>query len=830
MSKKSGGFNPFGGLFDFNRDGKTDLGEQWLAMKIFEECTKENEPTHDYHDYSSFSSSDDDYGWREYCDDGSEFGVDPEDYETEEEYDEALAEAKVAWRDTCDDGSEYGVDPEDYETEDEYNDALTEAKYAWRKTCEDGFEFHVDPEDYETEDEYDEALAEARVAWRDFCEDGTLYGLDPEDYETEDEYNDALSEAKVAWRKTCKDGTDYGVDPEDYETEEEYNEALSKSVCAKDYPNHRKYNAANELACIKAGFNFFSDEDEKNAVIRKCEFILNSPEIIAAQYMTHEGEFLYAQAVKENFKLPAGVDIEDEDDQVENYIDEVIQEIANENPQLALDVWLWCIDQFYPYRHFDTDETYIVNCMLYQLDSMPDEFIDALLERLKGRNDLMRILLQSCEDADQAVQYLGYKMLEKGDVESAKNVVQSFLSGKFATPDKVCSAIEGLISYSMNYDELETAERFKENLLPIFNEIQQPKVQKKLKKWATAVDSYISEMERTDDKYAYSRLYAWRANCQDGSALGVDPLDYDTESEYNEAILAEKYEWREWCADEAVEYGLSVTDYETQESFEAAVEQERNKAREEEQRQRLEQLRIRQARAKERRQEQEEKRKASIDPLAETDMTVYTFCGVVFPHGGTVYHYRTEDETLQVGDTVIVPVGDEGKEAIVEIVCVEKHRRKTAPYPVDKAKFITCKYEDECEAKIIDADHIRCPVADRAISTTECIEIMEVADEMLKERILQNYDPPIDFDEGKRALCKRCRYMSREVQEVGGIKISTKQLQLLKKYGVDFSEDINDILETLDAKITEIGFDSNYELNNTGRKLQRLYDALYEQN
>lgn len=44
MSKK-GSFwdNPFGGMFDFNGDGKEDLGEQWIAMQIFDECTKEDE-------------------------------------------------------------------------------------------------------------------------------------------------------------------------------------------------------------------------------------------------------------------------------------------------------------------------------------------------------------------------------------------------------------------------------------------------------------------------------------------------------------------------------------------------------------------------------------------------------------------------------------------------------------------------------------------------------------------------------------------------------------------------------------------------------------------
>lgn len=38
---------PFGGLFDFNGDGKEDLGEQWIAFKMFEEATKEDDTSTD---------------------------------------------------------------------------------------------------------------------------------------------------------------------------------------------------------------------------------------------------------------------------------------------------------------------------------------------------------------------------------------------------------------------------------------------------------------------------------------------------------------------------------------------------------------------------------------------------------------------------------------------------------------------------------------------------------------------------------------------------------------------------------------------------------------
>ena len=146
MAKKGGSFwdNPFGGLFDFNRDGREDFGEQWLAFKIFEECTKETEPDHSDFAYSPHY---DNYSWRHHCEDGSEYGVDPFDFETEEEYERAIKKAKYAWRDICEDGFEYGVHPQDYETEEDYLSALEDAKYGWRLTCEDGSDVGIDPED-----------------------------------------------------------------------------------------------------------------------------------------------------------------------------------------------------------------------------------------------------------------------------------------------------------------------------------------------------------------------------------------------------------------------------------------------------------------------------------------------------------------------------------------------------------------------------------------------------------------------------------------------------------------------------------------------------------
>lgn len=112
-----------------------------------------------------------------------------------------IPEAKVndnryAWRLNCEDGSEYGIYAEDYETREEYHDAIHREKYAWRDWCEDGSELGIDPDDYETEDEYEEALEEARHSMGD-TEDKDVFFADHEDcVEDDDENSDDVAEVE----------------------------------------------------------------------------------------------------------------------------------------------------------------------------------------------------------------------------------------------------------------------------------------------------------------------------------------------------------------------------------------------------------------------------------------------------------------------------------------------------------------------------------------------------------------------------------------------------------------------------------------------------------
>jgi len=70
------------------------------------------------------------------------------------------------------------------------------------------------------------------------------------------------------------------------------------------------------------------------------------------------------------------------------------------------------------------------------------------------------------------------------------------------------------------------------------------------------------------------------------------------------------------------------------------------------------------------------------------------YCGVEFSDGGSIYHYRTTDLRINVGDIVIVPVGKDNEEKEAIIKTVDYCRWDDTPYPLEKTKQIIRKIDD----------------------------------------------------------------------------------------------------------------------------------------
>lgn len=80
----------------------------------------------------------------------------------------------------------------------------------------------------------------------------------------------------------------------------------------------------------------------------------------------------------------------------------------------------------------------------------------------------------------------------------------------------------------------------------------------------------------------------------------------------------------------------------------------------------------------------------------------YIFCSVVFSENSKSYYYMTDDETIKIGDYVLVPVGETNEEKRVKVVNVEYFTSENAPYPVNRTKKII----EKCEPDILFDDYV----------------------------------------------------------------------------------------------------------------------------
>jgi len=123
------------------------------------------------------------------------------------------------------------------------------------------------------------------------------------------------------------------------------------------------------------------------------------------------------------------------------------------------------------------------------------------------------------------------------------------------------------------------------------------------------------------------------------------------------------------------------------------------------------------------------------------------FLSVRFGDYGKSYYYLTDDDSIEVGDQVVVPVGHEGTERIVEVVKKQYFAPDSVPMPIEKVKSIVEKFV-RSEDKML-----YCPMCECEISEDDCYDVL--------------YDPCTEGIEGiitaeeidkKRDICTKCRY------------------------------------------------------------------------
>lgn len=88
-----------------------------------------------------------------------------------------------------------------------------------------------------------------------------------------------------------------------------------------------------------------------------------------------------------------------------------------------------------------------------------------------------------------------------------------------------------------------------------------------------------------------------------------------------------------------------------------------------------------------------------LNPLfygkAKRRQSEYIFCSVTFDEGYKSYYYLTDDDSIDVGDLVIVPAGRDNHEAVVEVMDIKYFSEENAPFPIEKTKRIIRKCKDD---------------------------------------------------------------------------------------------------------------------------------------
>lgn len=65
------------------------------------------------------------------------------------------------------------------------------------------------------------------------------------------------------------------------------------------------------------------------------------------------------------------------------------------------------------------------------------------------------------------------------------------------------------------------------------------------------------------------------------------------------------------------------------------------------------------------------------------------YCSVEFEDGYKSYYYISDDDTIEVGDFVLVPAGKDNHEAVVEVVKKEYFAEEDVPFPMAKQNTLS---------------------------------------------------------------------------------------------------------------------------------------------
>ena len=309
---------------------------------------------------------------------------------------------------------------------------------------------------------------------------------------------------------------EYGIDREDYATREDYLEAVEQAIRLANNDNIIEIKLSfsfgnestdefdydkrlDELDGIEfrrayAEYKLNSADPEFDTVkeIERYKFIINGS-ILASRYLTVAGQFLYAQAIKDHYKLPFS--IPDEKDGVETHFETLLQDLIENNPHQAMEIWDWCLDQFMPYIQYAEYKNDLTHAILLDTSNFIDDFTNHIVSYMNRKPLFVEKLILKCTDSVWCVGELVSLALLSGHTDTAQSIIKCAFSNTNTDVHDKIRFIEDCIDECSNWNEFETMDTFQNNIFPIVFTECDVRIKNKIQRWQTKMREYIECMK-----------------------------------------------------------------------------------------------------------------------------------------------------------------------------------------------------------------------------------------------------------------------------------------------------------------------------------------------
>ena len=394
----------------------------------------------------------------------------------------------------------------------------------------------------------------------------------------------------------------------------------------------------------------------------------------ASKYLSFDGWYLFSTAISDHFNLPFVVPAEL--DRRKYSFSTLFEELAENNLDQVMEIWNWCLDTFQPYLDYSKEESELTSSILYCLNNaLADEFLKTVIKYMKDHAGFVEKVVLNGINLDSPIDLLIVVALGQEKIALAKEIFESILHNKNTDIHNKIKIISGLANGSCYYQNVTPLKLFREHLFPMVRELTDPRIRNKIRIWEKEMEERIRMeeedeeiLEELEEEEKTENKYQWRQHCM--RQYGLDPENYETIEEYETAVChareeKNKYIWRQHCVRR---YDLDPENYETRDEYEAAVSLARL-------------------------QERYEKEKVLYQSPDSTKLCQFCIVSIDFPRK-PYYYYFPGNETVAVGDKVLVPFGANNEEKIGVVVYVGECYAASLPCPIDKMKTVIRKLKE----------------------------------------------------------------------------------------------------------------------------------------